>query len=167
MVANLDIGASQTQGTGNGFGILVYAVQFFFGAWFLFHGSNYFIGFFPQPPGSSPIAHEVIGALIHSGLFDVVKGIEVLVGIALLANRFVPLAAVAAFPVSFSIAYVNLVANGDTLSIIVAALVIVFNGIIALGHLDRFLPMLAVDQGDPSFRGLAKVLSSRGRRLGS
>jgi len=146
---------------GKAFTIVTYAVQFFFGGWFLFHGSNYFLDFFKQPSGSSVLAHEFIGALIHSGLFDVVKGIEVVVGIALLANRFVPLATVAAFPVSFSIAYINLVANGDAFSVVVCILVIGFNGIIALGHLDRFLPMLAFDQGDPSARGLA-VLFGRG-----
>lgn len=140
------------------FTIVVYAVQFFFGGWFLFHGSNYFVNFFPQPSGSSGLTHEVISALIHSGLFDVVKGIEVAVGIALLANRFVPLATVAAFPVSFSIAYVNLVANGDAMSIFVSVLVIGFNATIALGHLDCFLPMLAFDQGDPSARGIASLL---------
>jgi hypothetical protein len=89
----------------------------------------------------------------------------VVVGIALLANRFVPLATVAAFPVSFSIAYMNLVANGDTMSIIVSVLVIALNGIIALRHLDRFLPMLAVDQGGPNSRGL-RALFGKDRTAG-
>ena len=136
------------------FTVLVYAVQFFFGGWFLFHGSNYFLAFFTQPPGSSPLTHEVISALIHSGLFSVVKAIEVAVGIAFLANRFVPIATVAAFPVSFSIAYVNFAANGDGMSILVAFVVIAFNGIVALGHMGRFWPMLAFNQGDPEIAGL-------------
>jgi len=145
----------------DGFTILAYAVQFFFGGWFLFHGLNYFLAFFPQPPGSSVLTHEFIGALIDSGIFGVVKGIEVATGVAFLANRFVPLAAVAAFPVSFSIAYINFVANGDALSVLVSILVIGFNGIIALGHLDRFLPMLAFDQGDPGARGLKQFFGGR------
>jgi len=139
---------------GRWFTVLVYAVQFFFGGWFLFHGANYFLAFFKQPPGSSPLTHEVISALIHSGLFGIVKAIEIAVGIALLANRFVPLAAVAAFPVSFSIAYVNFVANGDGLSLLVAAVVIAFNAIIAIGHMGRFWPMLSFNQGDPDMQGL-------------
>src|SRR4051812_8893717 len=89
---------------GRGFMILVYCVQFFFGGWFLYNGLNYYIRFFPQPTGSSPLSHELIAALTDTGLFAVVKAIEVAVGLALLANRFVPLAVVAAFPISISIA---------------------------------------------------------------
>lgn len=132
----------------------VYAVQFFFGGWFLFHGFNYFTDFFPQPKGSSPLSRELIGALMHSGLFTIVKVIEVIAGIALLANRFVPLAAVAALPVSLSIAHLNYVANGDPVSIGVSIIIIAFNGLIALGHLEKFLPMLVYDNGDPSDAGL-------------
>jgi hypothetical protein len=143
------------------FMIAVYAVQFFFGGWFLFHGSNYFFNFFRFPSGSSVLAHEFIGAMIHSGLFAVIKGVEIAVGVALLANRFVPLAVVAAFPVSFSIAYINLFAIGDPFAIMVSILVIAFNGLIALGHLDRFLPMLVFNNGDPQTVGLRKLFAGR------
>ncbi len=148
-----DTTSSHSQSAG-WFVATVYAVQFFFGGWFLFHGLNFFVEFFVQPAGSSSIASEVISALIHSGLFAVVKAIEVVVGIALLANRFVPLAVVSAFPVSFSIAYINLFANGDTMSIVVAITVIALNSVIALGHMDRFWPILAYNQGDPNIAGL-------------
>ena len=145
--------------TERNFMIAVYAVQFFFGGWFLFHGSNYFFNFFRFPSGSSVLAHEFIGAMLHSGLFAVIKGLEMAVGVALLANRFVPLAAVAAFPVSFSIAYINLFAIGDPFAIMVSILVIAFNGLIALGHLDKFLPMLVFNNGDPQTAGLRKLFS--------
>jgi hypothetical protein len=147
-------------GSGRWFQILVYAVQFFFGAWFLYNGLNFFVSFFPQPSGSSPLSHELISALIHSKLFAVVKTLEAVTGLALLANRFVPLAAVVAFPISFSIAHLNVIANGDLFSVITSIVVIAFNGIIALGHLDRFLPMLAMNQGDPSTAGLRTLFGS-------
>ncbi|HTT01046.1 MAG TPA: nuclear transport factor 2 family protein [Steroidobacteraceae bacterium] len=140
-----------------GFQLLVYCVQFFFGAWFLYNGLNFFVTFFPQPSGSSPLSHELIGALIHSKLFAVVKSLEALTGIAFLANRWVPLATVLAFPISFSIAHLNIVANGDLFSIVTGVVVIALNAIIALGHLDRFLPMLAFNQGDPSVAGLGAL----------
>jgi hypothetical protein len=94
-------------------------------------------------------------------LFAVIKGVEIAVGVALLANRFVPLAVVAAFPVSFSIAYINLFAIGDPFAIMVSILVIAFNGLIALGHLDRFLPMLVFNNGDPQTVGLRKLFAGR------
>jgi len=140
--------------TSRSFLIPFYAVQFFFGAWFLYNGLNFFVSFFPQPSGSSPLSHELISALIDSKLFAVVKLLEAVTGLAFLANRFVPLAAVLAFPISFCIAHLNFVANGDTFSVITSIVVIAFNGIIAIGHLDRFLPMLACNQGDPGPAGL-------------
>jgi hypothetical protein len=152
------------QAAGRGFQILVYCVQFFFGAWFLYNGLNFFVTFFPQPSGSSPLSHELIGALIHSKLFAVVKSLEALTGLAFLANRFVPLAAVLAFPISFSIAHLNIVANGDLFSLITGGGVILLNGIIAVGHLDRFLPMLVCNHGDPSTAGLKALFGAQGAR---
>ena len=110
----------------------MYCVQFFFGAWFLYNGLNFFVTFFPQPSGSSPLSHELIGALIHSKLFAVVKALEALTGLAFLANRFVPLAAVLAFPISFSIAHLNIIANGDAFSLTTGVVVVLLNGIIAV-----------------------------------
>ncbi|HWW65091.1 MAG TPA: hypothetical protein VNZ43_10055 [Sphingomonadaceae bacterium] len=150
---------------GRVFMVIVYAAQFFFGGWFLYNGLNYFFTFFPQPSGSSPLSHELIKALIDSRLFAVVKGIELVTGLAFLANRFVPLAAVVAFPVSLCIAQLNIIANGDAFSVGVGFVVVGLNGLIAVGHLDRFLPMLACDNGDPSSAGLRRLFGGdqRGR----
>ena len=152
---------SATPGRDRAFMVAIYAVQFFFGGWFFYNGLNYFFGFFPQPPGSSPIAQELIGALIHSGLFGVVKGIEGVVGLAFLANRFVPLAVVASLPVSVCIAHLNIIGDGDTFGIIAGVVVLGFNCIVALGHVDKFLPMLVFDQGDPSPAGLRALFGIR------
>ena len=138
------------------FTLLVYGAQFFFGGWFLLHGLNFFVEIFPQPKGSSGLSHELIGALIHSGLFTIVKLIEIFTGLLLLANRFVPLAAVLAFPVSFSIAHLNYAANGDAFSVGVSVAVIALNALIAIGHLDKFLPMLVSDAGTPSLLGVRR-----------
>lgn len=93
--------------------LTVYSAQFFFGGWFLFHGLNHWFHFFPQPPGSASVSSQLISALIKSGLFDWVKAVEVVAGIALLANRFVPLAAIASFPISIVIGYLNIAVESD------------------------------------------------------
>jgi hypothetical protein len=55
----------------------------------------------PPPP-------DFVGAMIATGfLFHVVKGLELLAGIALLANRFVPLALIASLPISINIFLVD------------------------------------------------------------
>jgi len=136
------------------FVIAVYGAQFFLGGWFLFHGANHWLQFFPQPPGSSSVSGQLIGALIRSGLFDVVKLIEVVAGIMLLANRAVPLATVIGFPVTLSIAHLNIAVNGDPFSLATGVIIIALHSLVALGHLDKYAPMLVVANGDPSSRGL-------------
>lgn len=126
------------------FAIAAYAIQFFYGGWFFYNGLNYFVAITPAPPGSSPLSRELIGALEHTGLFAIVKAVELATGAALLANRFVPLATVIAFPVSFSIAFVMLIVNGGVVGTTVGVLVMAFNGVIALARLDSFRPMLAM-----------------------
>lgn len=139
---------------------LFYAAQFFFGGWFLLHGLNHWLEFFPRPSGSSPTSHELIGALNHSGLFAIVKAIEIVTGLFLLLNRAVPLAAFVAFPVTLSIAHLNIVSNDDMFGVAVGILAIALNGLVLLGHLDKFLPMLAFRQGDPSGDGISTIMSS-------
>ena len=139
------------------FVIFAYAIQFFFGGWLFYNGLNYFVGLTPAPPGSSPLSRELIGALEHTGLFAIVKAVELVTGSALLANRFVPLATVLAFPVSFSIAFVMLVVNGGAVGTIVGVLVIAFNGIIAVARLNSFLPTLAFSDPGPSLPDSSRV----------
>lgn len=142
---------------GSGFRWACLAAQFFFGGWFLAHGANHWLQFFPRPTGSSPIAHELIGALNHSGIFLVVKGLEVITGLMMLANRGVPLAATLAMPVTLSIAMLNILGNGDAFSLFVGVIIIALNSLILIGHLDRFLPMLVWRHEGPSTRGLREL----------
>src|ERR1700722_171220 len=137
MSTSIDSASYKDHGGERTFRTCVYAVQFFFGGWFLYNGLNFFLTFFPQPSGSSGLSHELIRALIDTKLFTVVKGLEILTGIAFLANRFVPLAVVVAFPISFSIAHLNLIANGDLFSHVIAFFVIALNGVIGIGYLDK------------------------------
>jgi uncharacterized membrane protein YphA (DoxX/SURF4 family) len=129
--------------------IAAYSAQFFFGGWFLAHGLNYWLGFFPQPHGSSPISHELITALIDSGLFTVVKAVEVLTGIMMLLDLFVPLAIVMAVPVALSIAHLNFVENDDLFSKVTAVIIMALLGLMALGYLDCYRPMLRPRNGGP------------------
>lgn len=143
------------------FTIIVYAAQFFFGGWFIAHGLNQWLEFFPRPKGSSPIARELIMALNNSGLFDLVKIMEVITGTLMLANRFVPLAIVGAFPVAFSIAHLNIISNPDPMSKIAGVVSILLLGVIAVGYLDKFLPMFTFNSGDPGDRGLRRLFGTK------
>lgn len=79
------------------------AARFLLGTIFFVFGLNGFFGFLPAPPLEGP-AGAFAGALVASGyMFPLIKGTEVLVGLALLANRFVPLALVVLAPISINI----------------------------------------------------------------
>jgi DoxX len=140
------------------FSVSVYCCQFFFGGWFLFHGLNYWAGFYFDKtilPGPG-----LLPALDRSGLLAVVKVIEIAVSLALLADVYVPLAAVAAFPITIVIAYVNgmhLTRFGISVGVIIIAL----NALIALGHLDCYIPMLVANAGPPNLAGQSGPARSR------
>jgi len=61
---------------------------------FLVCGLNGFLNFLPQPTGPIPEGALALGgALMKAGyMFPLIKGTEVLAGVLLLANVFVPLA---------------------------------------------------------------------------
>jgi uncharacterized membrane protein YphA (DoxX/SURF4 family) len=74
------------------------------GLLFLVFGLNGFLNFMPAPPPMPEAAGAFAGALAATGyMFPLIKGIEVLVGILLLSNKFVPLALILLAPVSVNI----------------------------------------------------------------
>ena len=79
------------------------AARIVLGLAFLVFGLNGFLGFIPMPehPGA---AGAFLGALAGTGyMFPLIKGTEVLVGILLLSNRFVPLALTLLAPIMVNV----------------------------------------------------------------
>jgi uncharacterized membrane protein YphA (DoxX/SURF4 family) len=76
-----------------------------YAAWLVPAGLNHFYPLFPQPLGNQPASTALITALIDSGLFAIVKAVELFAGLALLFGWRVPLALVVLMPVSFNVWY--------------------------------------------------------------
>ncbi|OUR95799.1 hypothetical protein A9Q84_14960 [Halobacteriovorax marinus] len=75
------------------------AVRIIFGLIFLIFGLNGFLNFIPMPAPSAE-GGAFLGALFKTGfIFPVIKAIEILVGLALLANVLVPFALVVITPI--------------------------------------------------------------------
>jgi hypothetical protein len=92
--------------------------------------------------GQEPGAIAFTQALIDSGLFTWVKVLEIVLGLAILANRFMPLTIVALVPINVVIVYWNFVLEVGTVEYVFGALSIVFNLILAWawrGHLWQLL----------------------------
>lgn len=83
----------------------VWFVRLVYAAWLIPAGLNYFVPIYPQPIGNQPLSIEVFTALLDSGLFALVKAVELLAGLALLFGFRVPLALLMALPVSFTVWY--------------------------------------------------------------
>ncbi len=70
---------------------------------FLVFGSNGFLHFIAMPPPTEPLAGQFLGALFTSHFMVVVFLLQIVPGILLLVNRFVPLALTLLGPVLVNI----------------------------------------------------------------
>jgi uncharacterized membrane protein YphA (DoxX/SURF4 family) len=83
----------------------IWLLRLGYAAWLVPAGLNHFYPLFPQPLGDQPESTALITALIESGLFAVVKAVELFAGLCLLLGWRVPLALVMLLPVSFNVWY--------------------------------------------------------------
>jgi len=109
---------------------------------FLVFGLNGFLHFIPQPKdGMPPGAMAFFGALMATGyMLQLIMGTQVIVGVLLLANRFVPLALALIAPV-----IVNIVAFHAFLApsgLVVASVVLALELYLAWSYRKCFAPML-------------------------
>jgi uncharacterized membrane protein YphA (DoxX/SURF4 family) len=112
-----------------------------FGLLFLVFGLNGFLHFIPQPP---PPEHAMgfIGGLASTGyMFPLIKGVEVIVAILLLVNRFVPLALALIAPNVVNIVLFHVVLEPSGIPMALAILVVELY--LAWSYRDAYRSMLA------------------------
>lgn len=100
--------AAQTAGKsplGGDMKYVIWYVRFWYAAWMIPAGIEHFYHIYPQPGANSPfpLAAQMLDALLSSHLFDLVKGVELIVGLAILLGFFSPLALLIGMPVAFSV----------------------------------------------------------------
>lgn len=83
----------------------VWFVRLVYAAWMVPAGLNHFIRLYPQPIGNEELSIAVFTALLDSGLFTLVKAVELIGGLMLLFGIRVPLALILVLPVSFTVWY--------------------------------------------------------------
>ena len=91
---------------------------------------------FIKGPLPSGVAGQFLGALMQSHFVLVVSAVELAGGVLLLANRYVPLALVLLGPVIVNIFFYHLLM--DRSGLIIAIVVIILWGLIALRHRQSF-----------------------------
>jgi len=127
------------------------AARLLLGAVFVAHGLNGFVNLVPQDLIPLAAAHvperatTFVAALLATGyVFPLVNGIEILAGVLLLANLFVPVALAALAPI-----VINMVAFYFMLAALAPGGIVLAMGTLALEvyvtwtHREAFRPMLA------------------------
>jgi uncharacterized membrane protein YphA (DoxX/SURF4 family) len=115
--------SSASSSVSSGYSLVSTLARVAFGLIFTVFGLNGFFHFLPQPPIEGT-ALQFIGGLAATGyFFPLLKGTEVLAGLALLSGRYVPLALTVLAPISINIfAYHAFLAGGLALPIVILAL---------------------------------------------
>ena len=86
---------------------MVIAARVVLGVFYLLSGLNWFFGFIPLlphigMPADMHIKHVVVAEMIKTGwMFQSAKIVEILFGLSLITNRYVPVMLLAALPVGF------------------------------------------------------------------
>ncbi len=113
-----------------------------FGGWWLYSGTMPFIDPAWQPLGQEEAAIDFSLAMINSGLMVYVKIAEIAFGLLILANRMMPLAAIAVVPINFVIIYWNFVLDEGAVEYTFGALTIFFNAILIWPWRRYYWPLL-------------------------
>ena len=106
---------------------------------FTVSGLNFFVHFLPQPP-PPPDGAAFMGALIAGKIFSIINPIEIAAGLALLGNRFVPLALTLLAPIEIGILTFHAVFDPAGLPVI--AVLIALTIFLARSYRAAFAPML-------------------------
>lgn len=124
--------------------IVLVVARIFLGLFLLANGLNFWFHWLPITPPDSETATRLMDGLVFSGLFGVVKYVEVITGLMLLANRFVPLALALMLPLSAVISYVDFILIGSPEASTYAVLLIAPQALLMLANLRSYLPLLAM-----------------------
>lgn len=131
------------------------------GLMFVVFSANYFHAFLPQPAPPPPEAMSFAGALVTSGLLTFVKVIEMVAGLALLANVFAPLALALLAPIVVGIAFFHIVLAPAGLPIALAALALEIYT--AWSYRKAFAPMLKLRVDEPAREPVRELATSSAR----
>jgi len=116
--------------------IVILIARLLLGLVFFVFGLNGFLNFLSMGPMPTGLAGQFIGALFQSHYLWVVAGLQVVGGLLLLVNRFVPLALVLLGPVIVNILLYHLLLNLTGIGMAILVTILWF--IVFYGHRQYF-----------------------------
>lgn len=129
---------------------LVHIVRLLLGADYLVNGVNWWFKLITPYPSisdfvSNPPPPDMVGGMIQTGfMFHIVKACEVLAGVALLSNRFVPLLLVVVYPVTLSVFLVDVFLVGTVRGFVMGGGAFVMNSYLLLAYFGYYRGMFTV-----------------------
>ncbi len=121
--------------------ILTLIARLLLGLIFVVLGLNGFLNFLSMGPMPTGLAGQFIGALFLSHYFWVVAALQIVGGVLLLVNRFVPLALVLLGPVIVNILLYHLFLNLTGIALAIVVTILWF--IVFYGHRQYFSGIFA------------------------
>jgi hypothetical protein len=122
---------------------LILVGRLVFGAWMLVNGANhFFVSLYPEPTGHEPLAAQLMTALVHSRLFDVVMAIQLITGAMILADVFVPVALCVVMPISVCAAFWSVILEHQPLGAALAFAAFALNGLLMLAYVHYYRGVL-------------------------
>lgn len=118
------------------------AARILLGLAFAVFGANFFLHLLPQP-APPPDAGAFLGALVAGKILTIVKVVEIGAGLALLTNRFVPLALTVLAPIEIGIFTFHAVYEPSGLPLVLV--LIALTAYLAYAYRASFAPMLRAE----------------------
>lgn len=114
-----------------------------FGAWMVANGLNHFFGpYYAVHAASEPLAIQLVDALVHIGLLDVVMGMQLVGGALIVAGVFVPAALCVLMPISVCAAYWAVILEREPVGALLALVAMALNAVLMLAYLDYYRGVL-------------------------
>jgi uncharacterized membrane protein YhaH (DUF805 family)/uncharacterized membrane protein YphA (DoxX/SURF4 family) len=126
---------------------VIWFVRFWYAGWMIPAGIEHFYHIYAQPGANSshPLAAQMLTALLHTHLFDLVKAVELVAGVAVLFGFFTPLALLVCMPVAFCVFWWDApLSEWSTGSVIAGARVLACNVLLSVAYVASFRSMFAV-----------------------
>jgi len=126
---------------------VIWFVRFWYAGWMIPAGIEHFYHIYAQPGANSshPLAAQMLAALLHTHLFDLVKAVELITGVAVLFGFFTPLALLACMPVAFCVFWWDApLSEWSRGSVIAGSRVLASNVLLCIAYIASFRSMFAV-----------------------
>src|SRR5690349_4965732 len=126
---------------------VIWVVRFWYAGWMIPAGLEHFYHIYPQPGSNSthPLAAEMLSALLDTHLFDLVKAVELITGLAVLFGFFTPLALLVCMPVAFCVFWWDSpLSEWGTSSVIAGSRVLACNVVLCVAYIASLRSMFAV-----------------------